>query len=89
MNAPADSSNDIAIVGMAGRFPGAADIDAFWRNLRDGVESIRRFDPAECDALGVDPAVSRHPHFVPAGAPIADHDGFDHAFWGTRPGRRR
>jgi amino acid adenylation domain-containing protein len=85
MNAPADSSNDIAIIGMAGRFPGAPDIDAFWRNLRDGVESIRRFDPAECDALGVDPAVSRHPHFVPAGAPIAGHDGFDHAFWGYAP----
>ncbi len=29
---------DIAIVGMAGRFPGAADVDTFWRNLRDGVE---------------------------------------------------
>ncbi|MES4907734.1 beta-ketoacyl synthase N-terminal-like domain-containing protein, partial [Streptomyces sp. NPDC000395] len=30
----------VAIVGMAGRFPGAADLDEYWRNLRDGVESI-------------------------------------------------
>ena len=31
----------IAIVGMAGRFPGARNIREFWQNLRDGVESIR------------------------------------------------
>ena len=31
---------EIAVVGMAGRFPGARDLEAFWRNLRDGVESI-------------------------------------------------
>ena len=31
MNSPA-----IAIVGMAGRFPGARNVDEFWRNLRDG-----------------------------------------------------
>ena len=37
---PESSGIEIAIVGMAGRFPGAIDIDAFWRNLRDGVESI-------------------------------------------------
>jgi acyl transferase domain-containing protein len=33
----------IAVIGMAGRFPGARDLDQFWRNLRDGVESITRF----------------------------------------------
>ena len=37
----------IAIVGMAGRFPGAADVDQFWANLRDGVESIRPFTDEE------------------------------------------
>ncbi|MFD5738065.1 beta-ketoacyl synthase N-terminal-like domain-containing protein, partial [Streptomyces sioyaensis] len=30
----------VAIVGMAGRFPGAGDLTEFWSNLRDGVESI-------------------------------------------------
>ena len=34
------TDSDIAIIGMAGRFPKAPDLDAFWRNLRDGVESI-------------------------------------------------
>ena len=31
---------EIAVVGMAGRFPGAQDIETYWRNLRDGVESV-------------------------------------------------
>jgi phthiocerol/phenolphthiocerol synthesis type-I polyketide synthase E len=30
----------IAIIGMSGRFPGAKNPDEFWRNLRDGVESV-------------------------------------------------
>ena len=34
---------EIAIVGMAGRFPGADDVDAFWRNVQGGVESVSRF----------------------------------------------
>ena len=35
----------VAIIGMAGRFPGARDIGEFWRNLLAGVESISRFEP--------------------------------------------
>ena len=29
--------NAIAVVGMAAHFPGAANVEQFWRNLRDGV----------------------------------------------------
>ncbi|MBB3120971.1 non-ribosomal peptide synthetase [Pseudoduganella violacea] len=43
---PALAVADIAIVGLAGRYPGAETVDAFWRNLRDGVDSIREV-PAE------------------------------------------
>ena len=53
----------IAIVGMAGRFPGAADVDQFWANLRNGVESIRGFTDAELAAAGVNPS---EPGFVNA-----------------------
>jgi polyketide synthase PksJ len=35
-----DSPEDIAIIGMAGRFPGAADLQAFWANLKAGVHSV-------------------------------------------------
>ncbi|MET0395640.1 MAG: amino acid adenylation domain-containing protein, partial [Longimicrobiaceae bacterium] len=45
----------IAIVGMAGRFPGARDVDEFWRNLRSGTPSLRRFTDEELAAAGVSP----------------------------------
>ena len=38
---------EVAIIGMAGRFPGAADVDEFWRNLCNGVESVRTFTAEE------------------------------------------
>ena len=34
------SDTDIAVIGMAGRFPGAADLEAFWQNLANGIDSI-------------------------------------------------
>ena len=47
---------EVAIVGMAGRFPGAGSVDEFWTNLRDGVESVRTLTPDELSAAGVDPS---------------------------------
>ncbi|MEM7205719.1 MAG: aminotransferase class III-fold pyridoxal phosphate-dependent enzyme, partial [Planctomycetota bacterium] len=77
---------EIAIIGMAGRFPGAADVEAFWANLRGGVESTRAFSDAELAAAGVDAAMRARPEFVNSGA-LADHlDAFDADFFGI--GRR-
>ena len=50
-------ANDIAIIGMACRFPGAADPASFWTNLRDGVESIERLDAAALLVAGESPAL--------------------------------
>ncbi|MGH9826495.1 MAG: beta-ketoacyl synthase N-terminal-like domain-containing protein, partial [Blastocatellia bacterium] len=33
----------VAIIGLAGRFPGARDAEQFWENLNKGVESILFF----------------------------------------------
>src|SRR5690606_39637237 len=60
------SSQGIAIVGMAGRFPGARDIDAFWDNLRNGVESITFFSDDELLAAGVEPSQLKDPGYVKA-----------------------
>lgn len=65
----------IAIVGMAGRFPGAADVDALWELLCAGREGLKRVDvPPGSD-----------PRFVPMSGEIANHDCFDAAFFGVNP----
>lgn len=76
---------EIAIIGMAGRFSGARDVEEFWRNIRDGVESIRPFTREELAASGVDPAVLGEPGYVNSGAVLDDADCFDAAFFGCTP----
>jgi acyl transferase domain-containing protein/acyl carrier protein len=80
-----NSTEDIAIIGMSGRFPGATGIEMFWQNLRDGVESITPFSSEELEALGVAPAMLKHPAFVKVGALIDDVEMFDAAFFGINP----
>ncbi len=80
-----DGSADIAIVGMSGRFPGAGDIEAFWNNLVQGVESIARFTDEEALASGADAAMLADPGYVRAGGVLAHADLFDAAFFGINP----
>jgi len=75
----------IAIIGMAARFPGAQTIEAFWRNLCAGRESISFFSSEELAAAGVDPALARAPRYVPATGMLEDVDLFDAAFFGFAP----
>ncbi|HEX6498629.1 MAG TPA: SDR family NAD(P)-dependent oxidoreductase [Micromonosporaceae bacterium] len=75
----------IAIVGMAGRFPGAGDVATFWRNLCDGVESISFFSKEELIASGVDPELIDNPSYVPARPVLDDIAGFDAGFFGISP----
>ena len=77
--------NDIAIVGMSGRFPGARTVDEFWRNIRDGLESVRRMSDEELTAAGVPPALLRDPDYVKASAVLDDMEMFDAPFFGFNP----
>jgi amino acid adenylation domain-containing protein len=74
----------IAIIGMAGRFPGAPTIGAFWQNLLDGVESITRFAPAELED-SFDAATRALPNFVSARPVLDGVDQFDAPFFGMLP----
>ncbi len=80
-----DLQDAIAVIGMAGRFPGAHNINEFWRNLRNGVESVRPFTPDELRASGVDDRQLNDPDYVNRGGPLADADCFDAAFFGYTP----
>jgi acyl transferase domain-containing protein len=79
------SGYEIAIIGMAGRFPGADGLEGFWNNLRDGVESIRPLSDEELCASGVSRSLLDDPNYVKAGAVIPDIDAFDAEFFGFAP----
>ncbi|MEY9947164.1 SDR family NAD(P)-dependent oxidoreductase [Kitasatospora sp. GAS1066B] len=75
----------IAIIGIAGRFPGAGDVDQYWRNLCEGRESVHRPSDDELLALGVSHEVLADPDYVKAVALAPDVDKFDAAFFGLTP----
>ncbi|MEO8215692.1 MAG: amino acid adenylation domain-containing protein [Acidobacteriota bacterium] len=69
---------DVAIVGLAGRFPGAPDVASLWRNLLSGVDSITHFREDE-----IDPRIdASDPNYVKARGVVADADMFDNVFFG-------
>ncbi|MEU4569585.1 amino acid adenylation domain-containing protein [Micromonospora sp. NPDC023956] len=78
--APVDRDHRIAVIGMAGRFPGAANVDEFWANLLAGVESVRFFTPEELAAAVVPDRDT--PGFVAASGVLDDVTGFDAGFFG-------
>ena len=80
------SGSEIAIIGMSGRFPGAKTIEAFWNNLRDGVESITFFSDEQLQASGVEPELLHNPDYVKARPVLEDIELFDAAFFGFGPG---
>lgn len=79
------SDFDIAIIGLAGRFPGAADLEQFWRNLAQGVESITFFGDEVLRAAGVAPELLSQPTYVKANAVIDAADSFDAHFFNISP----
>ncbi|MGR6919607.1 SDR family NAD(P)-dependent oxidoreductase [[Actinomadura] parvosata] len=71
------AQNRIAVVGLACRFPGAPDADAYWELLRDGREGLTRFTDDELAARGVPGRLRAHPGFVPVGGLIEGQADFD------------
>ncbi|RZA32261.1 MAG: acyltransferase domain-containing protein, partial [Lysobacteraceae bacterium] len=80
----APQDDPIAVVAMAGRFPGASDVEAFWRNLCEGRDSISLFAVDEIDP-SVPAALRDHPDYVRARGVIDGVEDFDAAFFGISP----
>ena len=76
-------SDGIAIIGMAGRFPKAENVEMFWENLLNGRDCISRFSPEELLAGGVPPELFESPDYVPANGILQDFDRFDADFFGV------
>ncbi len=79
------SGLEIAVIGMAGRFPGASSIDEFWQNCCNGVESISHFSDQELAASGIDLQSIENPKYVKASGILPRIEEFDAAFFGFTP----
>ncbi len=77
-----ESSRGVAVIGMAGRFPGARGVAEFWANVCAGTESVAFFSEGELLAAGVPQAELARPGYVRAGARMAGFDEFDAEFFG-------
>ncbi|PBB30514.1 type I polyketide synthase [Mesorhizobium sp. WSM3868] len=72
---------DIAVIGMAARFPGAENVEALWENLCQGVSSIAPLSEQELQARGIPEDILRRSDYVRVGAHLDDVDLFDPDFW--------
>ena len=72
----------VAIVGMAGRFPGASTVDEFWSNLAAGVESIKFATDEELTKAGVDAATIANQNYIRASSTVREPEYFDASFFG-------
>jgi acyl transferase domain-containing protein len=75
------SHNDIAIIGLAGRFPGAKSVDDLWQNINNKVNSIVTFSTEECIASGVNRELVLHPNYIRAKGYLEGADFFDADFF--------
>ncbi|RKH06408.1 amino acid adenylation domain-containing protein, partial [Corallococcus sp. CA053C] len=80
-----ERSDRIAIIGMAGRFPGAPDVPSLWTLLVEGREGLSRFSPETLLAAGVEPRLLEDPAYVRAAGIIEEAEHFDAGFFGYSP----
>src|SRR5882757_4858953 len=76
---------EIAIIGMAGRFPGARDLRQFWENLLNGTESISFFSEEELLAAGIPEQDLKQPNYVKARGILDAPEAFDADFFSIIP----
>ncbi len=77
--------NDIAIVGLALRVPGASTPEEYWENLVGSVECLKTYSDEDLLARGVSPSALTDPNYVRAGMPLQNVDQFDPEFFGFSP----
>jgi amino acid adenylation domain-containing protein len=78
---PATGTQGFAVIGMAGRFPGANNIEEFWQNLQSGTESISDFSDEELRAAGVNEELLASPAYIKRGSVVANAELFDAGFF--------
>jgi acyl transferase domain-containing protein/acyl carrier protein len=84
-NKSSETGLEIAVIGMAGRFPGAPDINRFWENIKNGVESVIFYSDEELLDAGISPEVLQNPNYVKADLFLEQKEYFDASFFGYSP----
>jgi acyl transferase domain-containing protein len=79
------AETDVAVVGMAARFPGANSVEAFWENVRNGVDAVSDLTDDELREVGVSEEELANPNYVRKCYAIDDMKGFDAGFFGFSP----
>ena len=82
-----DTTYDVslAVIGMAGQFPDAPDVNAFWNMLVNGEKATRHFSDEALLQAGVTPEILRNPNYVKAGMVLDGIELFDASFFGFNP----
>ena len=80
-----DNSNDIAIVGMAGRFPGARSVGALWDLVKGGETALKVRSVEDAVAAGVPAHLAADLNYVNLNVTIEDVEAFDAAFFDIGP----
>lgn len=80
-----DYDSAVALIGMSGRFPGAASVADLWRNLLSGIKGLRTITDEELREAGVDPGTLADPRYVRVGGPLEGLDTFDATVFGVNP----
>lgn len=79
------NTNEVAIIGMSARFPGAKNLDEYWDNLINGRETITHFTKKELQKSGIPPHLLNHPDYVRAKGILENIEDFDADFFGYPP----
>ncbi|WP_431262153.1 amino acid adenylation domain-containing protein [Roseateles chitinivorans] len=82
LNTDLDAEQSIAIIGIAGRFPDAATLEQFWKNLHDGLDSVHPISDDELRRAGVEEALIADSSYVKVASMLSDIDLFDAEFFG-------
>ena len=76
-----DTSKNIAVIGMSGRFPGADNLQEFWKILAEGRSVFSSFSDADLQQEGIAADISSQPNYVKVGSTLNNIETFDAKFF--------
>jgi len=82
---PTNTNHDIAVIGMSGRFPGAANVDQFWQNISSGIESVQFYSEQQLLDAGISSNRFQDPNYIQSGYVIEGLEYFDANYYSFSP----